>query len=305
MTPELGPPVEILRPESGLVPLVVSSPHSGDIYPPSLLDAVRLHLNQLRCLEDGWVDRLFSCATELGAPLLRARFARAYVDPNREAFELDAEMFDGPLPGYVNATSIKARAGLGTIPSRVGSKPIYRVRLDFGEAERRIRLAYWPYHQALQALLAEARARFGVVVLLDCHSMPNFAVNGGAPRDGSVDFALGDRYGRSCSPLLVDRVETLLRREGFRVSRNRPYAGGHITTRYGRSEAGVHALQIEVRRGLFMEEHTRAPHPTADGLKQVLRRLLADLARFTEERLAPKPAAGSVGRPLLDQLCPK
>jgi N-formylglutamate amidohydrolase len=289
MTPELGPPFEVLHPETGSAPLVLSSPHSGNIYPPSLLREIRVQLSQLRCLEDGCVDRLFGCATELGVPLLRARFARAYVDPNREAFELDAALFEGPLPSYVSAGSVKARAGLGTIPSRVGGKAIYRGRLDFGEAERRIRLAYWPYHQALQGLLAQARRQFGVVLLLDCHSMPSLAGNGAADHDASIDFALGDRFGRSCAPAVVERVEAILRRKGFRVARNRPYAGGHITARYGRPETDVHALQIELRRGLFMEEHTREPHPAVQELELVLRELLTDLATFITERLAPRP----------------
>jgi N-formylglutamate amidohydrolase len=220
MTPELGPPFEVLHPEIGSVPLVLSSPHSGEIYPPSLLSEIRVQVSQLRCLEDGRVDRLFGCATGLGAPLLRARFARAYIDPNREAYELDAALFGSPLPAYVNAGSVKARAGLGTIPSRVAGKAIYRARLDFGEAERRIRLAYWPYHQALQNLLAQAQHEFGVVLLLDCHSMPSFAGNGSAADQSLVDFALGDRFGRSCAPAIVERVEANLRRSGFRVARN-------------------------------------------------------------------------------------
>jgi N-formylglutamate amidohydrolase len=291
MMPELGPPIEVLEPETGLAPLVISSPHSGDVYPPSLLRAVRLQQSQLRCLEDGWVDRLFACAPKIGAPLLRARFARAYVDPNREAFELDPELFEGPLPNHVNAGSAKARAGLGTIPSRIGGKPIYRARLEFGEAERRVRLAYWPYHQALQDLLRRARQEFGAVLLLDCHSMPGFAANGPSPPDGEVDFALGDRFGRSCAPAIVERVEALLRRQGFRVARNRPYAGGHITARYGRPESGIHALQIELRRGLFMEEGTRRPNPAALALERGLRELLADLATFVAQQMVPRPAA--------------
>jgi N-formylglutamate amidohydrolase len=294
MTTELGPPFEVLHPETGSAPLVISSPHSGEIYPPSLLREIGVQLSQLRCLEDGCVDRLFGCATELGVPLLRARFARAYVDPNREAFELDAALFEGPLPTYVNAGSVKARAGLGTIPSRVGGKAIYRGRLDFGEAERRIRLAYWPYHQALQGLLAQARRQFGVVLLLDCHSMPSFAGNGSADHDASIDFALGDRFGRSCAPAVVERVEAILRRNGFRVARNRPYAGGHITARYGHPETGVHALQIELRRGLFMEEHTREPHPAVQELELMLRELLTDLATFITERLAVRPVAAEL-----------
>jgi N-formylglutamate amidohydrolase len=294
MTPELGPPFEVLHPESGSAPLVLSSPHSGEIYPPSLLSEIRVQLSQLRCLEDGWVDRLFGCATEIGAPLLRARFARAYVDPNREAFELDAALFEGPLPAYVNAGSVKARAGLGTIPSRVGGKAIYRTRLDFGEAERRIRLAYWPYHEALQNLLAQVRHEFGVVLLLDCHSMPSFADNGAAADQNTVDFALGDRFGRSCAPAIVERVEMMLRRRGFRVARNRPYAGGHITARYGRPETGIHALQIEVRRSLFMEERTREAHAGVADLERVLRELLADLATFISAHLAPRSAVAEV-----------
>ena len=288
MTPELGPPIEVLHPDAGALPLVISSPHSGQIYPPSMLQELRLPLDQLRCLEDGHVDRLFGAAPELGAPLLRARFARAYVDPNREVFELDAGLFDG-LPDHVNASSARARAGLGTIPSRVGGEDIYRWRLPFDVAEERVRLAYWPYHHALQGLIGQTRAAFGTVLLLDCHSMPSLAPNGMAATDGAIDFALGDRFGRSCSPLVVERIEATLRRHGYRVARNRPYAGGHITARYGRPDADVHALQIEVRRGLFMEENTRRPHRAMARLQEVVRELLLDIGWFMAKRLTPAP----------------
>ena len=301
MTPELGPPIEVLRPETGSAPLVLSSPHSGEIYPPSLLKQVRLQQSQLRCLEDGRVDRLFGSATEVGAPLLRARFARAYVDPNREAFELDAELFEGPLPAYVNAGSVKARAGLGTIPSRIGGKPIYRARLDFGEAERRIRLAYWPYHRSLQSLLLQA------------HGAVRRGSAAGLPLDAELRRQRRGRRRRRLRarrPLrpqlrarIVARAEALLRGQGFRVARNRPYAGGHITARYGRPETGVHALQIEVRRGLFMEERTRQPYRAVPELERVLRELLAELASFVIERpaAAPRPPP-TAGMPLAGRL---
>ena len=300
MTPDLGPPIDLLQPRAGWAPLVISSPHSGQIYPPSLLVSLRLGLAELRCLEDGWVDRLFGCGPALGVPLLRARFARAYVDPNREAFELDPELFRGPLPDYVNTTSLKARAGLGTIPSRIGGRAIYRGPLDFAEAERRIRLAYWPYHQALQDLLAKAGAQFGAVLLLDCHSMPSLAGNGsGRGSDArsddtgpTIDVALGDRFGRSCAPRLVERAEGLLRRHGLTVARNRPYAGGHITARYGRPEAEVHALQIEIRRSLFMDERTGRASVALAELQEILRATIAGLAdTMVEEVLAKVRAA--------------
>jgi N-formylglutamate amidohydrolase len=287
MIPELGSPIEILRPARQRGPLVVSSPHSGRIYPRSLLRLVDLDRVQLHVLEDSWVDRLFGGARDIGAPLLLARFARAYVDPNREAYELDAELFDDTLPSWVNAGSAKARAGLGTIPSRIAGQAIYRARLPFSEAERRVRLAYRPYHDALEALLAEARAAFGRAVLLDCHSMPSLAGNGAGNGHGVIDFALGDRFGRSCAPAIVDRAEARLRGHGFVVARNRPYAGGHITTRHGRPDAGIHALQIEVRRGLFMDEVTRRPNAGMAELREVLGDLMDDLVAFTGGRAEP------------------
>jgi N-formylglutamate amidohydrolase len=288
MTPDLGPPVAVVGAERPSVPVVISSPHSGQIYPSSLLSTVRLDLHHLRRLEDGCVDRLFGYGPSVGASLLHARFARAYVDPNREAFELDAELFEGPLPDYVNASSAKARAGLGSIPSRVGGRAIYQSRLSFDEAERRLHSAYWPYHHALQSLLTKAMAEFGVVVLLDCHSMPSLSTNGSAATERAVDFALGDRFGRSCSAVLVEWTEAMLRSKGFAVARNRPYAGGHITACYGRPEADVHALQIEVRRSLYMDEDTLQPHAAIDDLRLVVRDLLIELGRFVVVELTPR-----------------
>ncbi len=284
MTTELGAPIEIVLPERGSVPVVVSSPHSGQIYPPSLLRDVRLNLNQLRKLEDAFVDRLFDTAPSLGAPFLHARFARAFVDANRGAYELDAALFDEPLPAYVTQDSAKAKAGLGTIPSRIGGQPIYRSKLTLEEAERRIRLAYWPYHHALQRLIDEGRSRFGQILLLDCHSMPSFSANGalanGSFGSGMIDIALGDRFGSSCAPSIIHRAEAFLRTKGLKVARNRPYAGGYITTHYGQPECGVHALQIEIRRGLYMNESTMRLHRDIAGIKAVVQELLIWLAEL-------------------------
>jgi N-formylglutamate amidohydrolase len=287
MTADLGPPIAIVDAEADLLPLVISSPHSGQIYPPSLLSETRIELEHLRRLEDGCVDRVFGYGPSVGAPLLHARFARAYVDPNRAAFELDADLFDGPLPDFVNVNSAKARAGLGSIPSRVAGHAIYRSRLSFDEAQRRLHAAYWPYHHALQGLLAMAMRKFGVVLLLDCHSMPSLGANGSGAADHVVDIALGDRFGRSCSAVVIEAAEAILRRKGLTVARNRPYAGGHITAAYGCPEADVHALQIEVRRGLYMDERTLLPDAGLDDLRVLVRDLLVELGRFAVEELTP------------------
>ena len=297
MTPDLGPPIAIVEAEADPLPLVISSPHSGHLYPPSLLSETRIDLEHLRRLEDGCVDRLFGHGPAIGVPLLHARFARAYVDPNRAAFELDADLFEGPLPGYVDFSSAKARAGLGSIPSRVAGHAIYRSRLSFDEAQHRLRAAYWPYHHALQGLLAKAMREFGVVLLLDCHSMPTLGANGTA--DGVVDFALGDRFGRSCAATIVEAAEAILRDRGFAVARNRPYAGGHITASYGCPEADIHALQIEVRRGLYMDERTLKPHAAFDDMRSVVRDLLIELGRFVAEELAPTARATPASLPAL------
>lgn len=279
MTAELGSPIDIVQPKRGSVPVVLSSPHSGQIYPPCLLRDARLDLDKLRRLEDAFVDRLFEAAPNLGAPFLRARFARAFVDANREAYEFDATLFDEPLPSFTNSSSAKAKAGLGTIPSRIGGQPIYRSRMSLEEAERRIRLAYWPYHHAVQRLIDEGRSRFGQVLLLDCHSMPSFSANGalaeGSSDSGMIDFALGDRFGSSCAPSIIQHAEAFLRMKGFKVTRNRPYAGGYITAHYGQPEIGIHALQIEVRRGLYMNEATMCLHNSITEIKAVIQELLS------------------------------
>lgn len=293
MTSELGSPIDLIRPAGAEAPVILSSPHSGQLYPPSVLRGTRLHPNQLRRLEDAFVDQLFDMAPALGAPLLRARFARAFVDVNREAFEIDADLLNEPLPDYANGQSAKARAGLGTVPSRISGQPIYRSRLSLEEIERRVASAYWPYHHTLKALIDAGRERFGQVLLLDCHSMPSFNANGAlsdhatgrksGAGSGMIDIALGDRFGSSCSPRIMRSAEAHLQRAGLRVIRNRPYAGGHITAHYGQPSSGVHTLQIEIRRGLYMDEGTHRLHEQLGALKGVLGGLVGGLIDLMNE----------------------
>ncbi len=287
MTSDLGPMIEIVRPARGSVPVIVSSPHSGQIYPPCVLSETRLHLNQLRRLEDAHVDRLFDMAPSHGMPLLKALFARAYVDANREPSEFDQDLLSDPLPAHANGQSAKARAGLGTVPSRISGQPIYRKRLSLDHVEQRVRAAYWPYHHALQQLIEECQARFGRVLLLDCHSMPSFNANGALSEGGSdkgmIDIALGDRFGSSCMSSIVRHAEAFLAGQDLRVTRNRPYAGGHITAHYGRPHLGVHALQIEIRRGLYMDESKLRLHSNVSDLKAMLGGLLDILSELMRE----------------------
>ncbi len=254
---------EILAPDVQRLPVVLASPHSGRVYPDDFIAASRLDPLTLRRSEDGYVDEIFGRAPLHGAPLLKALFPRAFLDPNREAFELDPDMFADDLPAYVNTRSPRVIAGLGTIARIVGQgQTIYRGKLSFGEALRRINRLYHPYHRALAHLIDATRRRFGHCILLDCHSMPSA---GDAAGDGCsmacTDFVLGDCYGSACDGAVVATAEAWLAGRGFSVARNAPYAGGYTTRHYGRPRAGVHALQIEINRGLYMDERSFSRKP--------------------------------------------
>jgi N-formylglutamate amidohydrolase len=273
--PALPSPVLVLRPSCQTVPLVFASPHSGRDYPADFVAAARLDLHGLRRSEDSFVDELFAAAPAHGAPLVTARFPRAFCDVNREAWELDPAMFAGPLPNWVNTTSARVGAGLGTIARIVASgETIYRGKLDFAEARSRIEGFWQPFHATLRDLTEETFARFGRCLLVDCHSMPGMS----QPGRERADIILGDVHGTTCAPRVVRRVEECLTELGFRVRRNDPYAGGYITRHYGRPREGVHALQIEICRSLYMDEKRIERLPGFATVQEGISRLIARLS---------------------------
>lgn len=254
-------------------PLVFASPHSGRVYPDDMMAAAALDAHAIRRSEDVLVDDLIGRAPELGAAVISARFARAYIDLNREAFELDPAMFVDELPDFARARTARVAAGLGAIARVVSEgQEIYARKLTFAEARARIERAHKPYHAALEQLLAEARAAHGFAILVDWHSMPSAAARAG--RDRPSDFVLGDRFGAACAGVLTAKVERDLEAMGYRVARNSPYAGGYTTEHYGRPARRTHALQIEINRALYMDETTREP---TEGLA----RLTADAETLT------------------------
>ena len=250
------PVCQVLEPARQTIAAVFASPHSGDRYPEEFIAASRLDPQMLRRSEDSFVDKIYGTAPELGAPLLRAFFPRAYIDPNREPFELDPEMFEDELPSYVNATSPRVAGGLGTIARVVANgEEIYKRKLRFAEAAERINTLYRPYHRTLQGLIERTREQFGYCLLIDCHSMPS--IGGPMDRDAGlkrVDMVLGDCFGASCAPDVTQTVEAALSDLGYRVTRNMPYSGGFTTVHYGQPAARVHALQIEINREIYMDE---------------------------------------------------
>ncbi|GJD54589.1 N-formylglutamate amidohydrolase [Methylobacterium dankookense] len=270
-------PFAIDEPADHTLPFVFNTGHSGSVYPAAFLAASRLQPLALRRSEDAYVERLFAPVVAMGAPLLKANFPRAYLDVNREPYELDPRMFDGRLPPFANTRSMRVAGGLGTVPRVVADgQEIYGGRLDVEEAVQRIEHLYKPYHRALRALIQRTSRSFGQCFLIDCHSMPSSSL--GREADPKADIVLGDRFGTACAPDLIERFEAAFRTRGFAVVRNKPYAGGFITEHYGEPNLGRHALQIEINRALYMNEASLAVTSGFDALVEALSWVVATVA---------------------------
>ncbi len=287
---ELSPAFEVKRPTRTTVPFIFNSPHSGRVYPKSFLAASKLDPLTLRRSEDSYVEELFDFVPKLGAPLLFAHFPRAYLDVNREPYELDPVLFGDGLPHYANTQSVRVVGGLGTIARIVSeSDEIYRERLPVTAALERINRLYTPYHETLSGLIQQAQTLFGAAVLIDCHSMPSSPMtdhNGVRP-----DFVLGDRYGTSCHPELIQLACRQLRALGYVVALNKPYAGGYITEHYGDPREGRHVLQVEINRALYINEITFEKTNGFFRLRADLRRMSEALIAFANGLDAPRAAA--------------
>jgi len=283
---ELDPPFEIIEPAEWCGPVVFNSPHSGNVYPPAFLTASRLDWGTLRRSEDSFVDELVIGVVRRGYPLMRAHFPRCYVDVNREPYELDPRMFEGRLPSYANTRSMRVAGGLGTVARVVGdAQEIYSQRIPVDDALRRIEGLYKPYHRALRRLFTRVHRDFGAAILIDCHSMPSSV--GSKDERPRADVVLGDRYGTSCISAVAEIAETTLRAQGYSVSRNKPYAGGFITEHYGNPAAGLHAVQLELNRALYMDERRFERSPSFERLATDLETLAESLATIPLQELHP------------------
>ncbi len=287
-----SPPFEVLWPDVVTTPIVFSSPHSGSVYPKEFIASSRLDAHRLRGSEDCFVDRIFEDVPTIGAPLLKAHFPRAYVDLNREPYELDPAMFSEVLPSFVNTRSLRVAGGLGTIARIVSdNEEIYRHPLTFAEAKARIARLYYPYHAQLEELLKASLNTFGATLLIDCHSMPS--APGTAIRYRKrPDFVLGDRFGQTCPPYITEFLEQKLTKLGYLVARNKPYAGGFITQKYGAAQKDQHCIQIEINRSLYMDENRLELHDGLKTLKDDLMKIIEKLSVLTQDLLtAPRWAA--------------
>ena len=287
---EFDPPFEAVEPEQCRGPVLFNSPHSGRIYPRAFLLTSRLDLATLRRSEDSFVDDLIAGIAARGHPIMKAHFPRCYVDVNREPYELDPRMFDGRLPSFANTRSMRVAGGLGTVARVVGdAQEIYDQRIAVGEALRRIDGLYKPYHRALRRLFMRLHRDFGAAMLIDCHSMPS--TTGARDERPRADLVLGDRYGTSCVPIVAEIIEGTMRGFGYAVSRNKPYAGGFITEHYGNPATGLHAIQLEINRALYMDERRYERSASFAHLAGQFELLSDRLATIPLEELRPYRAA--------------
>ncbi len=262
--------------------VVYSSPHSGRNYPQSLLQRTVLSRDVIRSSEDAFVDQLFSPAAEYGAPLISATKPRAYLDLNRSAEELDPALIEGARRQGHNP---RVASGLGVIPRVVANgRAIYRGKLTMDEARLRIDTCWRPYHARLKSLLKESLDSFGQAILIDCHSMPHEAVAmAGSSGTRRPQIVLGDRFGASASPEIVDRIEAAFVAAGLTVARNAPFAGAYVTQTYGRPGRNQHAVQIEIDRSLYMDETRIAPNANFAPFRDALRQVIMDISQIGDE----------------------
>jgi N-formylglutamate deformylase len=249
-----------------------------------MMRASALDNHVIRSSEDAFVDELFACAPKYGAPLLCAGLPRAFVDLNRSPEELDPALIEGVRRQGHNP---RVASGLGVIPRVVANgRAIYHGKLTLREARARLEGVWYPYHGKLRELLDAAREAHGQTVLIDCHSMPREAVESVA-RAGArrPDVVLGDRFGAAASGDVVDRVEAAFVAQGFTVARNTPFAGAYITQAYGRPARGQHVVQVEIDRGLYMDEKLIAPNSDFDAVAAALDRVVAQLVEIGQAQM--------------------
>lgn len=283
------PSYRLLQPGCQTTAVVFASPHSGRDYPAAFLRQSVLDETTIRSSEDAFVDQLLDVVPGLGAPLLAAVAPRAYIDLNRAADELDPALVEGIGRSGHNP---RVTSGLGVVPRVVANgRPIYRGMIPLAEAQKRIATCWHPYHDRLQDLLLATRSRFGQAILVDFHSMPHEAIDSIASLGvRRPDIVLGDRFGASAAPEVVDRIEDAFRAAGLRVMRNAPFAGAYIVQTYGRPSIRQHAVQVEVDRALYMNEREIRPNGNFDGFKRLLSGVLAEIVGIGEPKARPLAA---------------
>ncbi|ALM82899.1 N-formylglutamate amidohydrolase [Bordetella sp. N] len=278
---KVNPGVFLRRDPNGAgAPLVFDIPRSGTWYPCEFVPAAPfLDLHQSVSMH---VPDLYTDVVDSGAGWLAATFPNTYIDANRHEGDIDPTLLDGPWPGQLETTE-KSRLGIGLIHSKCGKRgvPIYDKPLAVADVQRRLDHYYWPYHNELAAMLAERKKVFGGAYHVSCHSMASIGgpstLDRGKPRS---DFDIGDRNGSTCDPALSELIVATLGGFGYQVTRNFHYPGAESVRKHAQPAAGIHSVQIEIKRGLYMNEETFERSKDFGTVRQHLAELSKVIARF-------------------------
>lgn len=264
------PPFSLFGAADPAYPVVISVPHAGRHYPDAMKLSARLPEGRLRPLEDRYADALADGAFAAGVQGIVANTARAWIDLNRSENEIDPGLIDLPA-GALPLVSAKVRGGLGLIPRRISSGgDIWHHRITADDLSERIAQHHRPYHQALGAMLARTRAKFGVAILLDIHSMPTLPETSDGP---GAQIVIGDSFGRTADDRFTGCAAALAEQFGLNTAINHPYAGGHILAHHARPQRGLHAIQIEIDRSLYLDAQYHRPAAHLEAMRKFIARL--------------------------------
>lgn len=265
------PPFSLFGAAELAYPLIISVPHAGRHYPDAMTLLARLPAVRLRPLEDRYADALADRAFASGVQGIVANTARAWIDLNRSEGECDPGFVDLPA-GTLPLVSAKVRGGLGLIPRRISNGgDIWHRRIGADDLNERIVQHHRPYHQALAAMLDRTHAKFGVAILLDIHSMPKVPETGDGP---GAQIVIGDSFGRTAHDRFTGCAATLAEQHGLITAINHPYAGGHILQRHARPQHGLHAIQIEIDRSLYLDADYDQPTERLEQMRQFIMTLV-------------------------------
>lgn len=283
-------PVVVLDPTAPPIGVVVDSPHSGMDWPEDFQPTAPAEA--ILTTWDAFVDELWSGAREAGATLVSARFPRAYVDVNRAADDIDAELVEGDWPGPLRASDY-TRRGMGLIRRHaLPGVPMYDRRLRVEDVQARLDRYYHPYRSALRAVVDRLHAAHGMVVHVNAHSMKSrgnaMNVDSGATRP---DLVVSDRHGTTADPGLTRWIADWFREHGFVAQVNTPYQGGDLVATFGAPAAGRHSIQIELNRALYMDEARFVRTPGFEAVQRTLATFVHTLAARVEAGGVPRQPA--------------
>ena len=233
-------------------PILITVPHAGDIYPDLFIKNLKLNLREVRQIEDYQSNKILDKIDEQMADIIIAQCSRAVVDLNRSRNAIDHSMFTQVFEHEPVSEKQMIKYGLGVFPNKIFGKTILKKSLPFSYAIHMLKHYYDPFHKSLNKQIIYLSNIFGFCYHIDLHTMPSKAL---LNFKKEPDIILGDNFGKSCSVGLINYFQNVFQENGFTVEVNNPYAGGFITRNYGNPSKGVHTIQIEINRKIYMDEN--------------------------------------------------